>query len=161
MKKFVLGSLLSLSATFGVASVAWGHAVQTDYFVDLFSSELSLDFTATYSSGEPMESATVLVYAPGDHETPWLESQTDEVGNFTFLPDESLQGEWRVEFKKEGHQDILLVPVDDQGIDYMNITQGETADVHYAAMTPGAIAVLSVVSLGALGIAVRRARSLK
>ncbi|MGF1522865.1 MAG: carboxypeptidase regulatory-like domain-containing protein [Leptolyngbyaceae cyanobacterium] len=156
MKKFILGSLLGLSTTLGVATAAWGHAVQTDYFVDLFAAELSLDFTATYSSGEPMEEATVLVYAPGDHQTPWLESQTDEAGNFTFLPDESLQGEWRIEFAKEGHQDILLVPVDDQGIDYMNITQTETADVHYATISPGAIAVLSVVSLGALGVAVRR-----
>ena len=155
MRKFVLGSLLSLSTTLGVATAAWGHAVQTDYFVDLFAAELSLDFTATYSSGEPMEAATVLIYAPGEPETPWLESQTDAAGNFTFLPDESLQGEWRIEFAKDGHQDILLVPVDAKGIDYLNITQSETADVHYAAMTTSAIVALSVVGCGVVGVTMR------
>ena len=156
MKQFVLGSLLGLSATFGFATSAQGHAVQTDYFVDLFAKELALELTATYSSGEPMGEAAVLVYAPGDHETPWLESQTDETGNFTFLPDESLQGEWRIEFEQDGHQDILMVPVDDQGIDYINIVQVENADVHYAGLTPGAVAVVSVASLGVLAIAMRR-----
>lgn len=156
MRKFVLGSLLALSTTFGMATAAWGHAVQTDYFVDLFASELSLEMTATYSSGEPMEEATVLVYAPGDQETPWLESQTDETGHFTFLPDESLQGEWRIEFEKEGHQDILMVPVDEKGIDYINISQVSNADVHYAEFASGEVAVLSVASLGVLAVAVRR-----
>lgn len=156
MPKLVLSSLLGLSAALGVTTVAWGHSVQTDYFVDLFAAELSLDFTATYSSGEPMQAADVFVYAPGDRETPWLKSKTDETGNFTFLPDESLQGEWRIEFEKDGHQDILMVPVDENGIDYMNIGQVETSDVHYAELTPGAIGVLSVVSLGVLGLAVRQ-----
>ncbi|MBE7380363.1 MAG: carboxypeptidase regulatory-like domain-containing protein [Leptolyngbya sp. SIO1E4] len=156
MKKLLLGSLLGLSTTFGLATAAWGHAVQTDYFVDLFSEELELAFTATYSTGEPMEDATVLVYAPGDQETPWLESQTDAAGNFTFLPDESLQGDWRIEFEKEGHQDILSVPVDENGIDYTNISQIENTDIHYAEMAPEAIGVLSAVSLGALAVAIRR-----
>ncbi|NER81994.1 MAG: carboxypeptidase regulatory-like domain-containing protein [Leptolyngbya sp. SIO1D8] len=156
MKKLLLGSMLSLSATFGFATVAWGHAVQTDYFVDLFSAELELAFTATYSNGEPMQSATVLVYAPDDQETPWLESQTDESGNFIFLPDESLQGDWRIEFTQAGHQDILSVPVDENGIDYGNISQVESTDTHYAEIAPEAMGVLTAVSLGGLAVAIRR-----
>lgn len=154
MKQLLWGSFLGLSATLGLASAAWGHAVQTDYFVDLFSAELA--FTATYSTGEPMTEATVLVYAPNDRETPWQESTTDLEGNFTFLPDESLQGEWRIEFEKEGHKDILFVPVTASGIDYENISQGEKSDLHYAAIAPEAIGVLAAVSLGALVVATRR-----
>lgn len=156
MKKLVLGSLAGLLSTLGMATAAWGHAVQTDYFVDLFAAELALEFTATYSNGEPMEVATVLVYAPNNSETPWLESQTDDAGNFTFLPDESLQGEWRIEFEKEGHQDILLVPVDEDGIDYINISQVENTDIHYAEMAPAAVGMLSAVSLSVLAVAIRR-----
>jgi len=156
MKHVLLGSLLAVSATLGTATVAWGHAVQTDYFVDLLAEEVELQLTATYSTGEPMEAATVLVFAPDNDDTPWLESQTDETGNFTFLPDESLPGDWRIEFKKEGHQDILVIPVDADGIDFNNISQVGNTDVHYARLAPEAIGILSAVSLGVLVVAVRR-----
>lgn len=157
MKKIILSSLIGLSATFGIATDAWGHAVQTDYFVDLFAAELSLELTATYSSGEPMQEAQVLVYAPNEQATPWLTSETDASGNFTFEPDESLPGEWRIEFKKEGHQDMLLVPVDDRGIDYINITQTENRDVHYAGgLASVAIGVLALAS-GLVIVAKKRA----
>lgn len=111
MKMKIFGSLLTLSATLGMATAAWGHAVQTDYCVDLFSAEL--EFTATYSTGEPMNEATVTIYAPGDDETPWQEAATDAEGNFAFLPDESIEGDWRIEFEQAGHKDILIVPVDE------------------------------------------------
>ena len=149
MKMKVFGSLLTLSATLGMASAAWGHAVQTDYFVDLFSAEL--EFTATYSTGEPMVEATVTIYAPDNDETPWKEAATDAEGNFAFLPDESIQGDWRIEFEQEGHQDILVVPVNESGIDYDNISQGPSTDFHYATLTPellgvGAAATVLTVS---------------
>lgn len=156
MRKFMLGSLVGLSVLASTATAALSHAVQTDYFVDLFSAELSLSFTSTFSTGEPMGEATVLVYAPGEAETPWLESQTDEAGQFTFLPDESLKGNWRIEFEKAGHQDIWIVPVGADGIDYGNISQGGSADVHYAGATPAAIALIGVLGLGAIAIAIKR-----
>ncbi len=154
MKKVVLGSLLSLSATAGWATAAWGHAVQTDYFVDLFSSNLEL--AATYSSGEPMTEAEVLVYAPNNTETPWTEGTTDAAGQYVFLPDETIQGEWRVEIQKEGHQDIIFVPVTESGIDYENISEGEKKDVHYAEFTPELLGVTAALSLGLVIVATRR-----
>lgn len=157
--KHLLAAVLGVSTLLGTASAAWGHAIQTDYFVDLFSAELSLSFTATYSTGEPMENATVRIYAPGNRETPWLESYTDEAGQFTFLPDESLEGDWRLEFAQAGHQDILIVPVDAQGIDYSNISEAGTADVHYAQIAPAAIALLSSVSLAMVVFSMRRRQS--
>ena len=156
MQKRVLGPLITLSTLLGMATTAWGHAVQTDYFVDLLSAELELQLTATYSSGEPMAAATVLVYAPGDQENPWLQSKTDTSGNFTFVPDESLPGQWHIEFTQAGHQDRLIVPMNENGIDYNNITQVESTDVHYAQSTPAAIVTLSLVSLGIFAVATRQ-----
>ncbi|MDA0674123.1 MAG: carboxypeptidase-like regulatory domain-containing protein [Cyanobacteria bacterium] len=154
MKMKIFGSLLTLSATLGMASAAWGHAVQTDYFVDLFSAQL--EFTATYSTGEPMTEATVTIYAPGNDDSPWQEATTDTEGNFAFVPDESLTGDWRIEFEKEGHQDILIVPVNEDGIDYQNISQGPKTDFHYAAFAPELMGVGAAVGLGLMVVATRR-----
>ncbi len=156
MKNQLLALALGTTAVLGTATAAHSHAVQTDYFVDLFAEKLQLEMTATYSTGEPMQAATVLVYAPGDRETPWQESQTDDQGNFAFEPDQSLQGDWRIEFQKDGHEDILIVPVTDNGIDYTHISEAGNTDIHYAAMAPEAIGILSAVSLGVLVVSIKR-----
>ncbi len=154
MRKLLWGSLFGLTAAVSTASVAWGHASQTDYFVDLFSRDLVL--TASYSTGEPMVEAEVLVYAPNDAETPWAETVTDDGGQFVFVPDEALQGEWRVEITEAGHQDILIIPVTDTGIDYINISQGPQQDLHYAEMNPVGLGVMAALGLGGLVITLRQ-----
>ncbi|MEM0979860.1 MAG: carboxypeptidase regulatory-like domain-containing protein [Cyanobacteria bacterium P01_H01_bin.58] len=150
MKNQLLALTLGATTVLSTATVAHSHAVQTDYFVDLFAEQVELELTATYSSGEPMEEATVLVYAPGEGESPWQEGQTDELGNFTFVPDESLAGDWKIHFQQAGHEDILIVPVDDQGIDYINISHGPNTDVHYATIAPGWVGMLPLIGLGVL-----------
>lgn len=154
MKTRLLGVTLGIAGTLGLASAAWGHAVQTDYLFDLITAEL--EFTATFSTGEPMEEATVEIYAPNDSDTPWRTTTTDANGTFSFLPDESIQGEWRVEIGSDGHQDILLVPVGEDGVDYNRISSVENRDVHYAAFAPEAIGIFAALSLGACAIATRR-----
>jgi nickel transport protein len=154
MKKPIWATALVLSAIAGTTAPAWGHAVQTDYFVDLFSAQL--EFTATYSTGEPMLEATVTIYAPGDSDVPWRETTTDDAGNFAFLPDESLQGDWRIEFEQDGHQDIVIVPVDEDGIDYENISHGPNRDWHYAALAPELLGISAAAGLGILIVATRR-----
>lgn len=150
MKNQLLALTLGVTTVLSTASVAHGHAVQTDYFVDLFAQQVALELTATYSSGEPMEEATVLVYAPDDAENPWQEGQTDAMGHFTFAPDESLPGDWKIHFQQAGHEDILIVPVDDQGIDYVNISHGPNTDVHYATIAPGVAGMLPLIGFGVL-----------
>lgn len=157
MRKLLWGSLFGLAAAVSTASVAWGHASQTDYFVDLFSADLVL--TASYSTGEPMIEAEVLVYAPNDAETPWVETVTDDVGQFVFVPDESLPGDWRVEITEAGHQDILIIPVTETGIDYINISQGPQQDLHYAEMTPAGLGVMVALGLGGLVVTLRQRQS--
>jgi nickel transport protein len=156
MKALALGLVLSLWLLFMTPAAAFAHAVQTDYFVDLFASQLELQFTATFSTGEPMAEATVLVFAPADRETPWQESQTDAEGHFTFVPDESLVGDWRIEFKQEGHEDIRIVPVDELGIDYQNISHGGNRDFHLMAHLREGLALFSAAGMGAAAIVFQR-----
>lgn len=156
MKTAILGCLLSAGVVLGSAAPAFAHAVQTDYFVDLFAAELSLEFTASFSTGEPMVDAEVIVYAPNDAETPWAEGQTDAEGQFTFEPDPELVGEWRIEFKQDGHEDIRIVPIDDLGIDYQNISHGGSKDVHLANNLPQGLAIFSAAGVGAAAILLQR-----
>ncbi len=156
MKSLALGLLLSGSIVFGGASAAWGHAAQTDYFVDLFAEELQLEFTASFSTGEPMADATVIVYAPGYRETPWAEGKTDEAGHYTFQPDADRVGDWRIEFEKEGHADIRIVPIDDLGIDYQNISDAGDTEFHQLVHIRQGIAVFSVASLGVGAMVLQR-----
>lgn len=155
-KQLVWGALISLTTTIGAATAAWGHAVQTDYFVDLLAQDLELSFQASFSTGEPMGDAAVFVYAPGEPEKAWLEGTTDADGNFRFAPDETISGDWRLEFVQGGHRDILIVPVGADGVDYTNISQGEQADFHYAEADTTAIILMSILSLGALGYTIRK-----
>jgi nickel transport protein len=156
MKALAFSLVLSVCLLFGGTAPAWAHAVQTDYFVDLFASELQLEFAATFSTGEPMAEANVTVYAPEDRETPWEESLTDEAGHYTFKPDETLVGDWRIEFKQEGHEDIRIVPVDDLGIDYQNISHGGSRDFHLAHHIREGLALFSAASIGASAVVLQR-----
>ena len=156
MKTLIPGLLLSGSLLAGSAPAAFAHAAQTDYFVDLFAEELQLEFTASFSTGEPMSDAEVIVYAPGDRETPWQEATTDEAGQFTFKPDEELVGDWRIEFERDGHKDIRIVPLDDAGIDYQNISDAGDTEFHELAHLRMGLAAVSAVALGTGAIVMQR-----
>ncbi len=118
-------------AILGMPAKTLAHAMQTNY---AFLEEL--EFQSVYSNGEPAKNAKVLVYAPNNLDEPWMVGETDEEGRFSFLPDNSIPGEWEVEFEQEGHGDILTVPVNDKGIDFDNISQVETTDIHYGSLNP-------------------------
>lgn len=156
MKSLVLGLCLGGSILLGNAAAAVAHSVETDYFVDLFAEDLQLEFSANFSTGEPMADADVTVYAPGDRDTPWAEGTTDEEGQYTFKPDAELAGDWRVEFKKDGHADIRIVPVDDMGIDYQNISDGGDTQFHELAHLRMGLAVFSAAGIGAGAILFQR-----
>lgn len=58
---------------------------------------------AMYDDGEPMAKAQIIVYAPSNPVEPWLTAMTDEKGHFTFVPDQSIHGEWAVQARQAGH----------------------------------------------------------
>ena len=68
---------------------------------------------AKYDDGTPMANAQVIVYAPSDRATPWLQGTTDESGNFSFVPDADSVGDWDVKVRQSGHGDITTIPVKD------------------------------------------------
>lgn len=159
MKAQLLGYGVGLLILLGQAPAALAHAAQTDYFVDLFASELQLEFTASFSTGEPMAEATVVVYAPGDHDTPWETTTTDANGHYTFRPDEELVGDWRIEFEQDGHKDIRIIPLDDLGIDYQGISR-EPTDMTFHALVHWryAAAALATTTVGAGALLIQRRR---
>ena len=107
--------LAALSATAGLVRPAQAHNVETNY---ILSSQNELEVQVIFSNGEPFESAPVKIYSPDDFENPILEGTTDEDGRFAFEADtEAEAGEWKMKIGELGHGDILMVPVDEEGID--------------------------------------------
>ncbi|NEQ30546.1 MAG: carboxypeptidase regulatory-like domain-containing protein [Leptolyngbya sp. SIO4C5] len=162
---------LAAIALLGLPAKVWAHAVQTNYFVPLFtepsdsagavessvsSEEATLVLESTFGDGSPFVGAEVSVYAPNEPETPWQMGTTDASGQFAFVPDESLPGDWTIKIRQEGHGDILTIPVGETGIDFQNISEGPKLDTHYAALSPIAIAILAGV--GGIGIVASRYR---
>lgn len=74
-----------------------------------FSLRQSVEITATYDSGDPMNEAQVSIYAPDDPETPWQTGLTDDQGRFQFAPDQA--GPWDVKVRKAGHGTLMTIPI--------------------------------------------------
>ncbi|NEQ97199.1 MAG: hypothetical protein F6K30_10810 [Cyanothece sp. SIO2G6] len=114
IKSFLLTALIPL-ATLGMARPALAHNVETNY---ILSDDAALEVQVLYSDGEPFGDAPIAIYSPDDFETPIYEGTINEEGRFSFYPGEDAEtGEWKVKIGELGHGDILLVPVDEEGID--------------------------------------------
>ncbi len=150
MKRFVLVICVCL---FGLSLTIWpspalAHSVLTDYRLVADA----LEVQSSYSTGEVLEGAKVVIYAPNDSTQPWLEGQTDQEGKFQFQPDARQPGEWTVRIGETGdHGDLLSVPVTAAGIDLNEISQAPFEAPHGWAW--GRQAVLAGVLLsGSLGM---------
>ncbi|YAI82163.1 MAG: carboxypeptidase regulatory-like domain-containing protein [cyanobacterium endosymbiont of Rhopalodia sterrenbergii] len=152
-KTAVKKTLLLLAVSLGILGIpakTLAHAMQTNY---VFLEEL--EFQSFYSDGEPAKNAKVLVYAPNNPDEPWIVGKTDEQGRFSFLPDNSIPGEWEVEFEQEGHGDILTIPVSEKGVDPDKISQSEQKDTHYLSLNPWQ-SLLITSGVGAIGFLSRK-----
>ncbi|ACK69396.1 conserved hypothetical protein [Gloeothece citriformis PCC 7424] len=145
MKKTLLLPLMFLTIL-GLPTQVLAHAIETNYAFDLELSE-KLDLKTTFSTGEPLQEAKVIVYAPNNPSEPWLETTTDENGNFSFTPDTSIPGDWEVQIiKDEGHEDYLTIPVSNKGIEVQNISQKMNRDVHFASIPLNPLATTMVIA---------------
>lgn len=142
--KRLLALPIAIATIMGVAPQALAHMVETFFEFDAEG----LEFQSQYSSGEPVEQADVLIYAPDNPEEPWARLTTDEEGRFSFAPDASIPGEWEVRIEKDlGHGDIWFVPVSEEGmIEYENISQTETVPAVHLAGKP--LLVAGAIGLG-------------
>lgn len=127
MKKLIF-TLPLLLGVLGMQSKSIAHTMFTNY---LLNDEL--EFQSTYSTDEVAANAEVYVYAPNNFDEPWLEARTDEEGRFSFLPDTSIPGDWEVQIIDEGHGEVLIVPVTEDGVDYENISYELKQDLHYSS----------------------------
>ena len=85
---------------------SWAHGSQIKYY-----QTSAIAIQASFEDGTPMANAQAVVYSPQDPTTPWLTGMTDEEGQFTFVPDSSLSGNWDVKIRQSGHGDIVSIPV--------------------------------------------------
>ncbi|MEB3232798.1 MAG: carboxypeptidase regulatory-like domain-containing protein [Leptolyngbyaceae bacterium] len=139
----------------GLGQTASAHMIETNYNL----LDQALEFTSTFSTGEPVPEADVSIYAPNNLEEPWLELTTDENGRFSFTPDQSIPGEWEIHIEKGiGHQDFWTVPVNATGIDFDNIVMD--ADNHSTVANQNNwAAVATIIGLGvAAGVVTYRRR---
>lgn len=149
----MLFAALSLVAMLTIPAKALAHAVETNYILN----GPGLEFQSTYSTGEPLQGATVQIFAPSNPDKPWMEITADNEGKFAFTPDASIPGDWEVVIRKEGHDDIWTVPVDKQGIEFDQIGQGSHSDIHYAS-APLAMVGVAAMAAVAGGVWVLRRR---
>jgi nickel transport protein len=145
--KFLIGAIAALIVLLGFPTTASAHMVETNYVLgDL------LEFQSIYSNGEPLQQATVTIYAPNNPDQPWMELTTDDEGRFAFLPDTNIPGDWDIYIRQGTHEDIWTVPVNPgTGIDFNNIVdnyQDHPAVAHWPSPHSAGL----VVALGSVGI---------
>ena len=140
MKTLLRNTLFTLAAV-GIAAIptkAFAHQVQTNYILQNTpfaeqGNDQTLELQTTFSNGRPLKGAKVKVYSPEQSLRPVETGVTDGQGRYSFNPDESVTGEWEVQIQREGHGDILYVPVTEDGIDADLMARGaEIQDTHYA-----------------------------
>ncbi len=152
MRSLLLILVLGL-ALVGFPSQVWAHQVETNYTLGA-----QLQFQSHFSTGEPFAGARVTIYAPNQPNQPWQTLTTDSQGQFSFLPDRTIPGNWEVKIEDEnqGHADYWTVPVDDQGIVERGIVLNDTQDHHY--LTASLVAPLITSTAAALGWALLKRR---
>ncbi len=101
---------LTLLAVILIPERAFAHGANIEY-----QETSAITIKAKYDDGTPMANAQVIVYAPSDPATPWLKGTTNDLGSFTFVPDNEPQniGNWDVKVRQSGHGDITSIPITD------------------------------------------------
>ncbi len=144
-----LTPLVVFSMLVSITGKASAHLVETNYALDQLSqtgSQQVLNMQSTFSNGTPLKGAKVNVYSPNNPVTPWAQGVTDHQGRFSFVPNQSLTGDWEVTIDQQGHGDMLTIPVDEAGVMPDLISDASDTDIHY-----GYTSYLGwVISLGSL-----------
>lgn len=106
--KRIMAIPLLLAGIAGTGERAIAHGANIDY-----TRTEAIKIHAQYESGEPMANSSVTVYAPDDPAQPWLQGETDDNGNFVFVPDFEQAGDWAVRVRQAGHGNILNISIED------------------------------------------------
>jgi nickel transport protein len=109
MKQWKLMLLIAAMLTLLTVTSAYAHGAKIEYRL-----LQTVEITALYDTGEPIQGGQVTVYAPSDPATPYLTGTTDEQGRFSFTPDPEILGTWDVQVRQAGHGDIVHIPLGDR-----------------------------------------------
>lgn len=104
MKNWQILLLLGLSS-FRLEPVL-AHGTKIEY-----SSATAITIRATYDDGTPMKQAQAVVYAPDNPSIPWAKGITDDQGEFTFIPNREMSGNWDIKVRQSGHGSIVSIPL--------------------------------------------------
>lgn len=106
MNRFYFFLALAIAVTTPKQVLAHGANIE-------YQTTSAITIQAKYDDGTPMKQAQVVIYAPSDRATPWMQGTTDESGKFTFVPDRdsSNLGNWDVKVRQSGHGSITSIPI--------------------------------------------------
>jgi nickel transport protein len=121
----------------GWSTQVYAHGAQIKYRLTS-----AITVNAIYDDGNPMSNAQVVIYAPDEPTTPWLQGITDDQGGFSFVPDPKKLGNWDVKIRQAGHGDIVSIPWDGGNL------SGQTS----TASIEGGYTSLQKVVMAAVGV---------
>lgn len=96
--------ILSLLILPVLSETASAHGAKIQY-----SQTSAITIQAKYDDGKAMKQAQVVIYAPSDRAIPWLKGRTNKQGQFSFVPDPAIAGNWDVKVRQSGHGDITSI----------------------------------------------------
>ena len=136
-----------------IPKIVLAHAIQTNYLLESDTLEIQSVFGAIEEYPNP--NAKITIYAPNNPEQPWLETQTDENGEYSFKPNLDIEGEWAIEIGDEDseHWDRIIVPITDDSINYLEISDlpSDSNHKHYNLANEFLISLMTLSSLAGLG----------
>lgn len=103
-KLFFVACIVMLSTMPSLA-----HGVRIDHSIDAISGEITI--TAAFDTGEVLDEAAVIIFAPNDLVNPWSTGIMDETGSYTFTPDYTIEGFWDIQVRKAGHGGLINVEI--------------------------------------------------
>jgi nickel transport protein len=74
----------------------------------------SISIKATYDNGIPIKNGQVTVYSPSDAANSWLTGSTNDQGEFLFVPDYSVTGNWQVKVRQAGHGSMINIAINQE-----------------------------------------------
>jgi len=85
------------------------HGVRINHTIDASTGAITI--TAAFDTGEVLNEAAVVIFAPNDLMNPWSTDVMDETGSYTFIPDYSIEGFWDIQVRKAGHGGLINVEI--------------------------------------------------
>lgn len=93
--------------TFAMPTLA--HGVRINHTIDEATGEITV--MAAFDTGEVLDNAAVIIFAPDDLVNPWATGVMDESGSYSFVPDYTIEGFWDIQVRKAGHGGLINVEI--------------------------------------------------